>query len=84
MTSGQPPLFIAANQRRKANRLGWQASATLLGSGRRLVIQPRRQQFARQRCGDQPREPWPLLMYRPSSHGQATSGTCRASLLSAA
>lgn len=31
-----------------------------------------------------PREPCPLFTYKPSSHGHGTSGTCRASLASAA
>lgn len=50
------------------------------GYGQGFIVDPGGEYFARRGAVMSPREPWPLLTYKPSSHGQGTSGTCRASL----
>lgn len=65
-------------------RLGWLASATSRGTGKGSPFSQAAISSPDSGAVISPREPWPLLMYRPGSQGQGASGTWRASLASTA
>ncbi|MNP80621.1 hypothetical protein D3C76_1787750 [compost metagenome] len=76
--------FFPLINSRNMKRFGWQASATARGTGRGALSAQAAINSPESGAVISPREPWPLLMNRPSSQGQGVAGICRASRASTA